>query len=204
MITHALVFVLAQVETNVVEETPPEPPPPTVVVAAQPAAERPPAPPKPSAPVSLRFDGGYAPRKLFTIPVTGADVGLGVGAQPSEHAAFWGSTRVLIAGTENGLEVWDLRFLGEGEYVAFDRLRLGGGVGLFVLGVGRAARSETIVSWGPVAQGMARFDVVREDQFGIFVRAAISGGYDVYDSSAFWGPTIGGGFELDIAGTRRR
>lgn len=199
MIPHALVIVLAQVETTFADEQAPAHPAEVVV-----AAERPPAPPKPSPPVSLRFDGAYAPRKLFTIPVTGADVGFGVGAQPDEHAAFWGSTRVLLAGTENGLKVWDVRALGEGEYVAFDRLRLGAGVGVFVLGVGRAARNETIVSWGPVAEGMLRFDVVREDDYGIFVRAALTGGYDVYDSSAFWGPSVGAGFELDVAGKRRR
>lgn len=201
MITHALVIVLAQVETNFAEERPPEQAPPAAEVAP---ADRPPVPPKPMPPVSVRLDGAYAPRKLFTIPVTGADVGLGIGAQPSEHAAFWGSTRVLVAGTENGLKVWDVRVLGEGEYVAFDRLRLGAGLGVFVLGVGRAARSETILSWGPVAQAMARVDVVREDDFGIFLRAALSGGYDVYDSSAFWGPSLGAGFELDVAGKRRR
>ncbi len=201
MITHALVIVLAQVETNFAEEQPPEQAPPAAEVAP---ADRPPVPPKPMPPVSVRLDGAYAPRKLFTIPVTGADVGLGIGAQPSEHAAFWGSTRVLVAGTENGLKVWDVRVLGEGEYVAFDRLRLGAGLGVFVLGVGRAARSETILSWGPVAQAMARVDVVREDDFGIFLRAALSGGYDVYDSSAFWGPSLGAGFELDVAGKRRR
>lgn len=202
MITHALVIVLAQVETNVVDEPPPAQDAPLAAEVAP--ADRKPVPPKPMPPVSLRLDGAYAPRKLFTIPVIGADVGLGVGAQPSEHAAFWGSTRVLIAGTENGLRVWDVRVLGEGEYVAFDRLRVGGGAGFFVLGVGRAARDETILSWGPVAEAMARFDVVREDDYGIFLRAALTGGYDVYDSSAFWGPSVGAGFELDVAGKRRR
>lgn len=202
MIPHALVIVLAQVETTFDGDPPPEPPPPAEVVAPEPAPV--PVPPRPMPPVSLRFDGGYAPRKLFSIPVTGADVGVAVGAQPSEHAAFWGSTRVLVAGTENGLRVWDVRVLGEAEYVALDRLRLGAGVGVFLLGVGRAARDETITSWGPVAQGMVRFDVVREDDYGIFLRGALSGGYDVYDSSAFWGPSIGAGFELDVAGKRRR
>lgn len=198
MIPHALVIVLAQVETTFADE--PQPAPAAEVAAA----DRPPALPKPSPPVSLRFDGAYAPRKLFTIPVTGADVGFGVAAQPTEHGAFGGSTRVLVGSTENGLRVWDVRVLGEGELVALDRLRLGGGVGFFVLGVGRAARNETILSWGPVAQGMVRFDVVREDDWGLFVRAALSGGYDVYDSSAFWGPSVGAGFELDVAGKRRR
>lgn len=166
--------------------------------------ERPPPRPKPAPPVSARFDGAYAPRKLFTIPASGADAGLAFGAQPTENAAFWGSTRVFVGGTENGLRVWDGRVLGEAEYVAAERVRVGGGVGVFLLGVERAARDETILSWGPVAQASARVDFVRADDYALFVRAALSGGYDVYDSSAFWGPSIGAGFEIDLAGERRR
>ena len=49
-----------------------------------------------------------------------------------------------------------------------------------------------------------RFDVVRADTYALFLRAALDGGYDVYDSSVFWGPSIGLGFELDVAGKRRR
>lgn len=160
-----------------------------------------PRPPKPSPPVSLRFDGAWAPRKLFSIPVTGADFGFGLFVQPAEHTAVGGSLRGFVGGTENGLRVWDIRGLGEAEAIAFDRLHLGGGLGFFVLGVERAARDETIRSWGPQVQAHARFDIVRED-YAIFVRGALTGGYDVYDSSFFWGPSIGAGFGLDIAGKR--
>lgn len=197
-----VLIVLAQVETSPTsEEETAAPPEPIVIVNTDKPVVA--TPPKPGPPVSVRIDGGYAPRKLFAIPVTGADFGLGVAAQPIENGAFGGSLRGFVGSTENGLHLWDIRALGEAELVAFDRLHLGGGVGLFLLGVKRAVRDETIRTWGPVGQLSARFDIVRDD-YAIFVRGALSGGYDLYDSSAFWGPTIGAGFELDVAGKRKK
>jgi hypothetical protein len=202
-----LVVLLAQVDTNVPDDdetTPSSPPPlPDLVIVANEDRPVPPRSPKPPPPVSLRFDGAYAPRKLFSLPVSGADFGGGVFVQPSDHTAVGGSVRGFVGGTENGLRVWDIRGLGEAEAIAFDRLHLGGGIGVFVLGVERAARDETIRSWGPQLQAHARLDVVRADDFALFVRGAVSGGYDLYDSSMFWGPSLGAGFDLDIAGQRR-
>jgi hypothetical protein len=180
----SLLVVLAQVEHGIADEgeaaAPPAPPPlPDLIIVAhddRPVAAR---PPKPSPPVSLRFDGAYAPRKLFSIPVTGADFGFGVFVQPGEHTGVGGSLRGFVGGTENGLRVWDIRGVGEAEAIAFDRLHLGGGLGFFVLGVERAARDETIRSWGPQLQAHARLDVMRADDFALFVRGALSGGYDL-------------------------
>ena len=165
---------------------------------------RPPTPPtKPKPPVSLRVDGAYAPRKLFSIPVTGADVGIAGGMQPSERGALWGTMRGFLGTTENGLRVWSVRVGGEGELV-FDRLRIGAGIGLFVLGVRRAVRDETILSWGPEARATARFDFVRETDFALFVHGALGAGYEVYDGSLFWGPTVGAGVAIDVAGRHAR
>src|SRR5688500_7555798 len=112
----SMLVVLAQVDAASVEEEEASPPAtaPAVVVenVDRPVVAR---PPKPSPPVSLRFDGAYAPRKLFSIPVTGADFGFGLGVQPGEHAAFGGSFRGFVGGTENGLRVWDIRALAEAE-----------------------------------------------------------------------------------------
>ena len=165
----AIVVALGQV---VITAVPPANGPPDTPAAAPPPA---PAPPKPKPPASIRFDGGYAPRKLFDIATAGADVGFAAGAQPLAHAAFWGTTRAFIGGTESGLRVWDVRVSGEAEYVQ-DRLRLGVGGGVFVLGVGRAARDETIVTWGPEGRVIGRFDVVRADDYALFVRGALGAG----------------------------
>ena len=196
----AVFVVLAQVEAASGEEeeaAPPPPPPPIVEHAGS-------TPPKaPPPPVSLRFDGAYATRNLFSLPVSGADLGLGILVQPRDTIGVGGAVRGFIGGTEHGLRVWDIRGMGELEGIAFDRLHLGGGLGLFVLGVERAARDETIRSWGPQLQAHARFDIVRDD-YAIFVRGALNGGYDLYDGSFFWGPSIGAGFELDVAGKRNR
>ena len=173
-----------------------------LVVLAQ-VGEAAPPPKRPPPPVGVQIDAGYGQRKLFAIPATGADFGFGVLVEPAEHMGVGGSLRGFVGGTENGLQVWDVRWLAEAEAIAFDRLHLGGGLGAFVLGVKRAARDETLHSWGPELQAHARIDLVRDD-YALFVRGAVSGGYDVYDSSWFWGPSIGLGFELDVTSSRRR
>lgn len=168
-----------------------------------PPAQAPAAKAKWDTPVGFRVDGGYSPRRLLTIPLAGADLGLAFGAQPMEHAAFWGASRLFLGSTENGLHVFSVRVGAEGEAV-FDRFRIGGGLSGFVVGVGRAVRNDTIYSWGPALNAAARFDVIQSDSFALFARAAIDGGLDVYQGSIFWGPSIGAGIDLDLAGKRAR
>jgi len=84
----------------------------------------------------------------------------------------------------------------------FDRFRIGGGVGLFWMGIGRVTADQTIVSWGPEVRAHARFDLVQASGFAIYVRAAISAGHEFYDSANIWGPTAGAGVDFDLKGTR--
>jgi hypothetical protein len=191
-------------------EQPASPPAPSPAPALSPApapdadaiaAPRAPEAPKPSSPVGFRADGGWASRKLLTLPVMGADIGAAFGAQPKQNAAFWGSGRLLLGSTDNGLRVWSARIGGEAEAV-FDRLRIGAGLQLMFIGVGRATRDQTIISWGPACFGSARIDVVQSEGFALFARAALDLGYEVNSSSAFWGPTLGGGVDFDLAGNR--
>jgi hypothetical protein len=177
------------------EPSPPETPAP----AEEPDKAAP--PPKGPVIVGLRFDGGWSARRLLDIPVTGADMGIGFGAQFSPRFAVWNAARVLVGSTEHGLRVWDARLGPEAELV-LDRFRLGAGLGVMLLGVSRAARSETLVSWGPEARATARFDFVRTESFALFARAAFDAAYEVYDGSLFWGPTFGAGGDFDIAGKR--
>lgn len=158
--------------------------------------------PKPAPVIGVRLDGGYSRRELLSLPVVGADMGLAAGAQPYRHAAFWGSTRLFLGSTENGLSVFSFRVGGEVEAV-FDRFRIGGGLHLFVVGVSRAVREETILSWGPALSASARVDVIQAEGFTLFARAAIDGGYEVYGGSTFWGPALGGGVDFDIGGGSR-
>ena len=157
---------------------------------------------KPSPPVGLRIDGGYSPRKLVSLPVVGADMGLAFGAQPKREVAFWGASRLFLGSTQNGLDVFSFRIGGEVEGVLLDRLRLGGGMHGFVVGVGRAVRDQTILSWGPAASATARIDLIQSDGFAIFARAAVDAGYEIYNGTIFWGPTLGGGVDFDIGGQR--
>lgn len=196
---------LAQVETPPEQSVPAPAAPPPTVIEANPA----PAPTPPEANgekkwatvIGARFDGGYAIRNLFDIPIRGADIGAAVGGQPLEHGAFWGGARVMIGSTESGLSFWDVHVGAEGEAV-FDRFRIGGGVGFFLLGIARATASQTIRTWGPEIRAHARFDVLQSDGFALFVRAAIQAGYEFYDSASIWGPTIGAGVDFDLRGKR--
>jgi hypothetical protein len=196
----------AQVETQ--PET--EAPPPAVAPAnpaPPPASAAPPAPPPPADPnkwatvVGARFDGGYAIRNLFDIPIRGADIGAAIGGQPLEHGAFWGVTRVMIGSTESGLSFWHVHMGAEGE-VVFDRFRIGGGAGLYLLGIRRATAEQTIRTWGPEVRAHVRFDAIQADGFAIFVRAAIQAGIEFYDDASIWGPTIGAGVDFDLKGKR--
>jgi len=191
-------------EEQVDPAPPPPPPPPKPETNEAPPPDVKPIPPKPGPPVGLRGDGGWSSRSLFTIPVTGADLGLGVGAQTSKYAAFWGAARLFTGGTENGLNVFAVRVGGEAELVLADRVRIGGGLSFFLVGVGRYVRDETLLSWGPEARLHARVDLLQPSGFAIFARAAIEGAWEIYDGSAFWGPTLGGGVDFDIAGKRTR
>jgi hypothetical protein len=192
------VALIMMTRTAHADEPPPPPAPAEDKPAVAPAQEK----PKWQTPIGLRLDGGWSPRKLLAIPVSGADIGAAFGAQPSEHAAFWGSSRVFIGSTENGLKVFSVRFGGDIEAV-IDRFRIGGGLNLFVVGVGRAVRNETIYSWGPAVHAATRFDVIQSEGFAIFARAGIDAGLEIYNSSIFWGPSLGGGVDFDLAGGKR-
>jgi hypothetical protein len=165
------------------------------------ASIKPLLPKQPPRPLALRLDGGYAVRRLFSLGVTGADLGFALGVQPTKHMAVWGTGRVELGSTDNGLKVWSTRIGPEIEAV-FDPLRIGVGVSLLVMGVGRAQEDETLLSYGGEARFFARLDCVRNDDYALFVRAGLDAGVEVSAGSAFWGPTIGVGFELGVRGKR--
>lgn len=161
----------------------------------------PPRPVRPPKPMALRFDGAYAPRRLFALGVTGADLGLALGVQTSHHAAWWATTRLSIGSTDNGLSVWSGRAGAEVEGV-IDPVRLGIGASLLFMGVDRAARSETLTSFGVEVRAFARVDCVRNDDYALFLRGGIDAGAEARGQSTFWGPALGVGVELGVRGKR--
>ncbi len=189
-------------------DTPPAP----VVVPVAPGSDEwwRPAPPPPRVrlpspppnPMALRFDGAYAPRRLFSLGVKGADLGLALGVQTSHRVAWWAASRVSIGSTENGLSVWSGRLGAELEAV-FDPIRFGIGTGVLVMGVDRAVRNETLISYGLEARAFVRVDCMRTDDLALFFRAGIDGAAEVKGNSAFWGPAIGAGVELGVRGKKR-
>jgi hypothetical protein len=180
----------------IIEQVPTEPAP------APPAPEPPPPPPpkpekKKSIPIGLRVDGGYGVRTLEKISVTGADFGLGIGAQPTKHIAIYGAARGFFGSTEFGLGVKALRIACDFDIV-IDRFRIGFDPGIFVVGIDRATKDQTIVAWGPKLGAAARFDVVRADVFALFLRASADGGPTFSDGSLFGGVMVGAGIDFDI------
>lgn len=161
----------------------------------------PPRPVRVPKPLALRLDGGYAPRRLFDLGVSGADVGLGLGVQTTHHSAWWATSRLSLGSTENGLSVWSSRFGAEVEGV-FDPVRFGIGASLFVMGVGRAEREETLLSYGIEGRAFGRVDITRNDDYALFVRAGIDAGAEARAGSVFWGPAFGVGVELGVRGKR--
>ena len=165
---------------------------------AKPPQRRPRPPPKPLA---LRLDGAYAPRRLFTLGVSGADLGLALGVQTSQHTAWWAASRLSLGSTENGLSVWSGRAGAEVEAV-FDPIRFGVGASLLFMGVDRAARNETLMSYGVEVRAFGRIDFVRNDDYALFLRAGIDAGAEARGESTFWGPALGVGVELGVRGKR--
>jgi hypothetical protein len=180
-------------------------------VAEEKPAEATPAPAKPAEPekpgwktvIGARLDGGFALRRLYDIPMQGADIGGAIGAQPIEHGAFWGTVRAFVGSTEAGLRVVDIHVGAEGEAV-IDRFRIGGGIGIMWLGVSRVTSDQSIKSWGPDFRAHARFDLIQAEAFAIYARVAISFAHELYDSANFWGPTFGGGIDFDLVRHRPR
>jgi hypothetical protein len=170
-----------------------EPPPPA---PDQPAQPQPVKKPK-SVPVGIRVDGGYSFRTIEKLPANGADFGLGIGAQPARHFAVYGAARGFIGSTDAGLGVKALRLTCDFDIV-IDRFRIGFDPGIFIVGIDRATKDQSIVGWGPKLGVAARFDVVRADVFALFLRAAADGGPTFSDGSLFGGVTLGGGIDFDI------
>ena len=165
------------------------------------AKQRPLRPRPPPKPLALRLDGAYAPRRLFTLGVTGADLGLALGVQTSQHTAWWAASRVSLGSTENGLSVWSGRAGAEVEGV-FDPVRFGVGASFLFMGVDRATRNESLMSYGVEVRAFGRFDFVRNDDYALFLRAGIDAGAEARGESTFWGPALGIGVELGVRGKR--
>lgn len=184
------------------EPLPPPAPPPAQPAPPTPATDAPatPAPkeqPQRIVPVGIRVDGGYSLRTLQKLPVSGADIGLAIGAQPTKHFAVWGASRLFIGSTENGLGVKGFRLQCDLDIV-IDRLRITFDPGIFIVGISRATKDQTIVAWGPKLGAALRFDAVQTDSFALFARAGIEGGPTFSDGSLFGGVVLGAGIDFDI------
>jgi hypothetical protein len=174
-----------------------------LVPATAAAVDEAPGPPEPSGlRTAIRTDAGYAIRRLHMLDVEGGDVGAAIGAHQGSFAV-WAAPRLFLGSSENGLSVWSFRIGGEFEGWVGERLALGAGFGLFWVGVGRAARHETILGGGVSGSLSARLDVAREGRATFFLRTTLEGGVEVNQAAAFWGPFLGVGVDFDVVSRTR-
>jgi hypothetical protein len=195
------------------DEAIPSPPPPVQTVQpVQPSAEgrgeqaprdATPQKTKSSTSMSLRLDGGYSIHQLFGLGIHGADVGVGFGAHPSESFGIWIAPRFTIGSTPNGLTVWDGSLGAEFEGVV-DRFHVGAGPNLFVIGVHRAVEADTIHSFGLGVLLNVRFDVVKDDDFALFLRLAGDADYAFAGGAGFYGATLGAGVSFDFGSSKSK
>jgi hypothetical protein len=166
----------AQEPQNVEDARASEPPRPTEGRSASTAYD----------PFQLKITGGALYRRIFTLPFYGADVGLSIGGQPSEHGAFYGTLHVFRGRTEYGLTTTMVRAGGAAEGV-FDRFRPGLGVELLYLGFERVGRGSNIDTPALGVYGTLSLDVVKIDGSAIFLGAR----FDVdatWQADFAWGP----------------
>lgn len=174
---------------------------PQVIIEMQqpppPEPEAPKPPPKPRAPVFIKADGGYNIRTLEKLPIHGADIGLGLGAQPTRHIAIGAMARLELGSTEAGLSVKGGRFACEMQFI-FDRFHILLEPGFFILGLSRITFDQTIVAGGFDLGLGARFDVVRDDMYSLFLRIGGDAGPTFGDGSLYAGATFGAGVDFDF------
>jgi hypothetical protein len=131
-----------------------------------------------------------------TIP-SFASMGLAFGAQVTRHVAIGGEGRLFVGGTDAGLDVKAGRFAGQVQFI-FDRLHILVEPGFFILGISRVTFDQTIVAGGLSIGAGARFDVVRDDVYALFLRALGDAGPVFTDGSLVAGATFGAGVEFDV------
>jgi hypothetical protein len=154
-----------------------------------PAAAAPPARRSPSNaydPFQMKLTGGAMYHRIFTLPFYGADVGLALGGQPSEHGAFYGTLNVFRGRTEYGLTTTMVRGGAAGEGV-FDRFRAGGGIEVLYLGFKRVGRGSNIDAPALGLYGSLSLDLVKIDGSAIFLGARFDADM-TWQGSFAWGP----------------
>jgi hypothetical protein len=199
------------------QDPPPPLPPPEkpkdVVIEYVPAdSSTPEAAPKPSAPepppppakkeddgqkprTSFRAEGGFQYSQLFGVPITGARVRLGVGAQ-NDSFAHYATVSVLYGGTENDLRTWDFRLGYTGDFLRVSIVRLGLDAEMGYLFIHRASLDERMFALGAGAGAHAGLDIVAFGPRGDHaVTAQARFDASLHFGGAFvWGPAVLIGF----------
>jgi hypothetical protein len=181
------------------DETPPppaEPTPPAEEPIVLRPDEAPPKPPQVKRIAVFRLDAGFAPRRLFDIPVYGGEGGFGFAFEGRKGFAVVPGLRAAFGKTENGLGMQS-GHLGV-DFESLGPVRVGVGFSLFLVTVGRAARDSSLISYGHSFRGYLRIDLTRSDGFALFARGSLDLAHEFRSGGAFWGGTIGLGLDFDL------
>jgi hypothetical protein len=155
-----------------------------------PYAAPPEPPPDPAHPRGFSFKAwaGPAYRRIYDVPITGADFGMAFGAQKG----FYGELGFMLGRTNENLFVWQLRPQATGE-LRLGRVHLGLGLGFTVIGVTRATTGSSIAGAGLASTAFATVDLITDGLHAMYLGGKMTfdwlpGGRD--DSDAFlWGPS---------------
>jgi hypothetical protein len=148
-----------------------------------------------SARTSVRVEGGFQYSQLFGVPITGARVRIGAGAQ-TDSFAHYGTVSVLYGGTENDLRTWDFRVGYTGDFLRVSILRLGLDAEMGYLVIHRASLDERMFALGVGAGAHAGLDIVAFGPHGDHaVTAQARFDASLHFGGAFvWGPAVLIGF----------
>lgn len=144
---------------------------------------------------SFRGEGGFQYSQLYAVPITGARVRLGVGAQ-NDSWANYATLSFLFGSTENDLRTWDLRFGYTGDFLKVSVLRLGLDGEMGYLFIHRASANERMFALGLGAGAHAGVDLFPFGPRGDHaVTAQVRFDASIHFAGAFvWGPAALIGF----------
>jgi hypothetical protein len=149
----------------------------------------------------FRVDAGFAPRRVFDIPILGGEIDVALGVEGRKGVGYFPGLRGTLGKTELGLTVRSWHFGSDFELLT-GRVRPGVGFALFWVEVDRAARRSSASSYGHSFRGYVRFDVARAESFAFYLRATIDFAHEFQGGAVFWGGTLATGFDFDLTSRR--
>lgn len=132
---------------------------------------------------------GFTYRRLYDIPIYGADFGVMAGVLRGDNA-YYGGMAALVGRTQNGLLTYTIKPQFQWEH-RFDRVRLGLSVGVPFVAIQRVTSDGTMFDAGFGGSASISVDVLRAHRNALFVGAKMTAEVLFADEAPLiWGPTV--------------